>query len=145
MADVSDNGVAGTTDALSAPRQRSFLRALVRPALDAVAVFTLCTLVTAFACGPLSAHTNPAAFAGLEDAAAPLAASAIAEAPLPAPDTAALAEVAGTNPGYHQPTGWSVSFLLIAIISMLAALNLAFFRHLRRVYAVPGSRRRRLR
>jgi hypothetical protein len=60
----------------------------------------------------------------------PLIAAAVVATAVPVPTTAAI-----TMP--HGPTKHAALVLLAGIFSTLVALNLAFFRHLRREYASP--------
>lgn len=121
------------------PKYRRFV---VRPIIDAAAAWLVFGLVTAMATSaPLSAGTNPAAFAGLERAAKPAAVKAVGE-PGPAP----LIEIATTSSpanadAVFRRTSASAAWVLLGIaFSILAALNLTIFRHLRRAYATPKRR-----
>ena len=124
------------------PKYRRFV---LRPIIDAVAAWLVFGFVTAMVtCAPLSAGTNvasPAAFSGLERAARPAAVKAVGE-PGPAPliEIATTSSPANADAVYRRTSASAAWGLLGIAISMLVALNVSIFRHLRRAYASPKRR-----
>lgn len=118
-----------------------YRRLVWRPLLDAAiagAVFTL--ISSAIVCNHAKAGIIPAAFAGAGHAAAPAAEKAVAErAPLPIVHIATAASPADAV--YRQTSVTAAWSLLGVAFSLMAALNLAMLRHLKRAYAMPGGRR----
>jgi hypothetical protein len=119
-------------------RQRAF-RLVLRPLRDAAiagVVFALATI--GIVCPHARAGTTPAAFAGLRTAAHPHAQLAVAE-PKPLP----LIQISTAHPReavYRRTSSQAAWGLLGVAFSLLAALNLAFLRHIKRAYA-PATRR----
>jgi hypothetical protein len=121
---------------------RSKYRRLVpRPILDALGAGLLFMMLTAICTSiPVKACPFSGALAGLGRTTAPQAVNAVAE-PGPAP----IIEIATTSSGWDQnavfrrTSGTAAWGLLGLAFSLLTALNLSFFRHLRRVYASPQA------
>lgn len=122
--------------ASSAPN-RQHARRFIRPLMDALAAGLLFAAVaTMLSSAPVTAGTNPAAFAGLERAAVPAATKAVSEpCPLPIVEIATTSSPFDANTVYRRTSTSAAWTLLGAAVSLLTALNLALFRHLRRVYA----------
>jgi hypothetical protein len=115
-------------------------RRILRPLMDAVVagfVFTLVT--TSFMCAHARAGTSPAAFAGIQHAAKPAAMKAVAEpAPLP---IIAIATASSPADAIYRRTSANAAWGLLGVaFSLMAALNLAVLRHLKRAYATPVRR-----
>ncbi len=115
------------------PRYRGIV---FRPLLDAAIAGVVFTLVSsAVACNHAKAGIIPAAVTAVAEAAAnPIATKAVAEpGPLP------LVQIAtATSPAdavYRQTSTTAAWTLLGVAFSMMAALNLAVVRHLKRAYA----------
>jgi hypothetical protein len=119
-----------------------YRRLVLRPILDALGAGLLFVMLTAVCTSiPVKACPFSGAFSGLERTTAPQAVQAIAE-----PGTAPLIEIATTssrwdqNAVFRRTSGTAAWGLLGLAFSFLTALNLSFFRHLRRVYASPDAR-----
>ena len=119
-----------------------YRRLVLRPILDAFGAGLLFMMLTAVCTSvPVKACPFSGVFAGLERTAAPQAVQAVAE-----PGTAPLIEIATTSSGwdpnavFRRTSSTAAWGLLGLAFSLLAALNLSFFRHLRRVYASPEAR-----
>jgi hypothetical protein len=119
-------------------RQRAF-RFVLRPVRDAaIAGVVLALATTGIICPHARAGTTPAAFAGLGAAAHSHALLAVAE-PKPLP----LIQISTAHPReaiYRRTSSQAAWGLLGVAFSLLTALNLAFLRHIKRVYA-PATRR----
>jgi hypothetical protein len=125
-------------DKLSAPRGK-----LLHPVRDAAAAFVVFGLISsAVTCAPSSASPNPGAFAATHQTPADAAKKAVGDAN----DRTAVIEIATTSSPFnadavYKRTSSGAAWLLLAsAFSMLAALNLAFLRHMRRVYVLPRKR-----
>lgn len=119
------------------PRYR---RLVLRPLMDAAIAGLVFTLVsTTLMCTHARAGTSPAAFAGIQHAAAPAAIKAVAEpAPLP---VIAIATASSPADAVYRRTSASAAWGLLGVaFSLMAALNLAVLRHLKRAYATPVRR-----
>lgn len=103
----------------------------------AVVSFVVGFAAVALTSAPLRAGPIPC-LAGIERTAAPIAAKAIGE-PGPAPliEIATTASINDPNAVFRRTSNTAASGLFGASLSLLAALNLLFFRHLKRVYAPP--------
>lgn len=113
---------------------------MLRPLLDAAVAGIVFTLVSStVVCNHAKAGTTPAAFAGVERAATPAAVEAVAEpGPLPLVQIATARSPAEAV--YRQTSITAAWSLLGVAFSLMAALNLAVLRHLKRAYAMPGRR-----
>jgi hypothetical protein len=125
------------------PKYRRFV---LRPMIDAVVAWLVFGFATAvLTCAPLSAGTNvasPAAFSGLERAATPAAIKAVGEPGLPPIiEIATTSSPANADAVYRRTSASAAWGLLGMAVSLLAALNLSIFRHLRRAYATPRRHR----
>lgn len=116
---------------------------LFRPIVDAVAIFSILCLV-GMSCGsaPSSASPHiPASTASYAMSAASTAQKAVAHS-----DFRPVVEIATTsspdNPDavFRRTSAHTAWALLMASLSVIIALNLALFRHMRRAYARPRRR-----
>ena len=117
-------------------------RLVLRPILDAFGAGLLFVMLTAVCTSaPVKACPFSGAFAGLERTASPQALKTVAE-PGPAPiiEIATTSSVWDPNAVFRRTSSTAAWGLLGLSFSLLAALNLSFFRHLRRVYASPQAR-----
>jgi hypothetical protein len=115
---------------------------LLRPVFDALGAGLLFVVLTAVcASAPVKACPFSGAFGGIERSIAPQSIKAVAE-PGPAPiiEIATTSSVWDPNAVFRRTSGTAAWGLLGLSLSLLAALNLSFFRHLRRVYASPQAR-----
>lgn len=121
------------------PKHRS---TMLRPFLDALGAGLLFAMVTAVCTSaPVKACPFSGAFAGLEKSTGGPAVHAVAEpGPSPIIEIATTSSVWDPNAVYRRTSGTAAWGLLGLSFSLLAALNLSFFRHLRRVYAAPRAR-----
>ncbi len=131
------------TSGESAPKPRAkpkFRRLVLRPMLDAVIAGFVFTLISsAIVCTHAKAGTTPVAFAGIERVATRSAVMAVAEpGPLPIVQIATASSPADAV--YRQTSTAAAWSLLGVAFSMMAALNLALLRHLKRAYAIPTRR-----
>jgi len=107
---------------------------LWRPLIDAAVAGLTFVLVTTMIGAPVKAGTFPAAFAGLHQRATPFAMNAVADpGPLPIVEIATASSPADAV--YRRTSTTAAWGLLGVALSMLAALNLAILRHVKRVYA----------
>ena len=122
--------------------KRKHCRFVIRPLFDAAAAGLVFAIVVAMlTSAPVTAGTNPGAFAGLEWVAPTSAVQAVGEpGPLPIVEIATTSFSTAPNAVYRRTSVTAAWFLLVVAFSLLAALNLAFFRHLRRAYAAPARR-----
>lgn len=104
-----------------------------RPFIDATVAGLAFVLVSTLFVAPVNAGTSPAAFAGLARAASPAAVKALAE-PGPLPIVAIATASSPADAVYRQTSQTAAWGLLGVAFSLMAALNLAFLRHLRRTY-----------
>lgn len=121
------------------PKRRHIL---LRPVFDALGAGLLFVLLTAVGTSaPVKACAFSGAFGGIERSVAPHTIKAIAE-PGPAPiiEIATTSSVRDPNAVFRRTSGTAAWGLLGLSLSLLAALNLSFFRHLRRVYAPTHAR-----
>ena len=121
------------------PRYR---RLVLRPIIDALAAWLVFGVVSAFVtCAPLTAATSPVAFSGLEHAVVSTTIQA-ADASAPAPVVQiATARAGAFSDAVFRRTSHATAWILLGLaFSLLAAINLMFFRHLRRAYATPMKR-----
>jgi hypothetical protein len=115
---------------------------MLRPVLDASAagiVFILLTAVMTSA--PVRACPFSAAVSSLDHTAQTSVLKAIAE-PGPAPiiEIATTSSISDPNAVFRRTSDTAAWVLLGLSFSLLTALNLAIFRHLRRAYASPRTR-----
>jgi hypothetical protein len=103
-------------------------------ALGAGLLFVMLTGVSTSA--PVKACPFPAAFGGIERSLSPQTIKAIAE-PGPAPiiEIATTTSARAPDAVFRRTSSTAAWGLLGSALSLLTALNLSFFRHLRRVYA----------
>jgi hypothetical protein len=122
--------------------RRKYRRFLPRPLIDAAAAGLVFALVAAMlTSAPVTAGTNPGAFAGLERAATANTVKAVGEpCPLPIIEIATTNSPSDANAVYRRTSATAAWALLGIAFSLLAALNLALLRHLRRAYATPSRR-----
>jgi hypothetical protein len=116
---------------------------MIRPILHgALAALVVGLLSMAMTSAPLRAGTIPC-LASIERSAAPIAVKAIGE-PGPAPliEIATTASANDPNAVFRRTSATAAWGLFGASLSLLAALNLLFFRHLKRAYASPRRCRR---
>jgi hypothetical protein len=112
-------------------------RLIARTAFDAaagLAVFFLIALLAGASAGSadgLARFGNPLQLSG--DGPAPAAAVPPVQTAVPLPPSGISKLLAGSGRR-------NAFYLLAAVFSALVAFNLAFFRHLRRVYAAPPTR-----
>jgi hypothetical protein len=117
-----------------------YRRLVLRPLMDAALAGLVFTLVsTTLMCNHARAGTSPAAFAGIERAAVPTAIKAVAEpAQLP---VIAIATASSPADAIYRRTSVSAAWALLGVaFSLMAALNLAVLRHLKRAYVTPVRR-----
>jgi len=115
-------------------------RLMLRPLCDAVLAGLVFTLVSStLICNHAKAGTTPAAFAGIQHAAKPLSVTAVAErAPLP---IVHIATASSPADAIYRQTSISAAWGLLGVaFSLMAALDLAVLRHLKRAYATPLRR-----
>ncbi len=119
------------------PKHRSLVW---RPLLDAAIAGIAFTLVSStVVCNHAKAGTTPAAFAGIEHASRRPVVRALARpGPLPIVHIATAASPADAV--YRQTSAAAAWSLLGVAFSLLAALDLAMLRHLKRAYARPNRR-----
>jgi hypothetical protein len=119
------------------PKYRHFVW---RPLIDAAIAGVVFTLVSStLICTHAKAGIIPAAFTGVAHAPQPVALKAVAEpAPLPIVHIATASSPADAI--YRQTSVTAAWGLLGVAFSLMAALNLAMLRHLKRVYVVPAQR-----
>lgn len=121
-------------------------RVFARPALDAAGAFALfIALSVGFASAPTSANPHyPGRAAlytsqGMPSAAQP----AIAEAGVrPLVEIATTSSETAPDAIYRRTSAAAAWLLLSFAFSVIAAVNLAFFRHMRRAYARPRGKAR---
>ncbi len=117
-----------------------YRRLVLRPLIDAAIAGLVFTLVsTTLMCTHAKAGTSPATFAGIERAATPAAVKAVAE-PGPLPIIAIATASSPADAIYRRTSAGAAWGLLGVAFSLMAALNLAVLRHLKRAYATPVRR-----
>lgn len=121
---------------------RSKYRFLLRSIVDASAagiVFILLTAVMTSA--PVRACPFSAVISGVDRTAAPLVLRAVGEpGPAPITEIATTSSAWAPNAVFRRTSDTAAWTLLGISFSLLTALNLAFFRHLRRTYAPRAAR-----
>lgn len=142
---VADKAFEGKDRSIAKPRgRRSITRMLMRPAADALATWVVFAVITmSVACGPLWAKPNLTNIAQVQSAAAaPIALKAAGDSnPAPLIEIATTQSANSPNAVYRRTSAGAAWLLLSAAVSLLVALNLALFRHLRHAYAGPARRR----
>lgn len=125
------------------PKRRHRLR---RPFLDAAGTALLFVMLTSVgASAPVKACAFAGAFGGIERPLTPQAIEAIAEAgPAPIIEIATTSSSKNPDAVFRRTSGTAAWALLGLSLSLLTALNLSIFRHLRRVYVNPQTRREAL-
>ncbi len=124
------------------PKYRRFVILPIFDAALAAGLFALFTVLTASE--PVRAGTNPAAFAGIERAATPVAVKAVGEpGPPPLIEIATTSSTSSKDAVYRRTSASAAWVLLGLAFSLLAAFNLTVVRHLRRAYVAPQRRPRR--
>ncbi|WP_052699407.1 hypothetical protein [Hyphomicrobium sp. 99] len=107
---------------------------LWRPLIDAAVAGLAFVLVSTMFVAPVKAGTYSAPFAGLHHTAATSTLKAVA-APAPLP-IVQIATASSPADAVYRQTGTTAAWGLLGMaFSMLAALNLAILRHVKRVYA----------
>lgn len=122
-----------------APRTK-YRRRVTRPLIDAAIAGIVFTLVSsAVVCSHARAGTTPSVFSGVQYAITPAATNAVAEpGPLP---IIQIATASSPADAVYRQTSISAAWSLLGVaFSMMAALNLAVLRHLKRAYASPTRR-----
>jgi hypothetical protein len=112
---------------------------MFRPLLDAALGGLLFVLIASMTTSnPVRACPFSAALAGVENATTPAAFAAVADAePAPIIEIATTSSVYAPDAVYRRTSATAAWVLLGLAFSLLTALNLSFFRHLRRAYAIP--------
>lgn len=122
------------------PKRRHRLLRPVFDALGAALVFVMLTAVGASA--PVKACAFSGAFSAMERPLAPHAIKAIAESgPAPIIEIATTSSAHSPDAVFRRTSSTAAWGLWGLSLSLLAALNLSFFRHLRRVYINPRGHR----
>jgi hypothetical protein len=136
---ASDSDNTKTETGAVRPRYR---RTMLRPVVDAIVAGTAFLFLTCLtSSAPVRACPFSAALAGIEHSAKPSALKAVGE-PGPAPiiEIATTSSAWDPNAVFRRTSDTAAWSLLGLSISLLTALDLAIFRHLRRVYAVQRRR-----
>ncbi|MGO4682836.1 hypothetical protein [Hyphomicrobium sp. 2TAF46] len=107
---------------------------LWRPLIDAAVAGLAFVLVSTTFCAPVKAGTFPTAFAGIHHSATPFAIKAVAD-PGPPPIVEIATASSPAEAIYRRTSATAAWGLLGVAFSMLAALNLAILRHVKRVYS----------
>jgi hypothetical protein len=129
------------TEARNTEPKTHFYRHLLRPVRDAAATFVVFAVVT-MTCASAPSSASPTQVGHLTALAPPAAATTLAASggaktlTYVADRSQGLVTASSTRPTSRE-TAWS---LLGLGVSLLAALNLAFYRHLRHAYANPRNR-----
>jgi len=123
-------------------RRQKRRRRLIRPFLDAAGAALLFVMLTGVgASAPVKACAFSGAFSAMERPLAPHAVKALGEAgPPPIIEIATTSSSRSPDAIFRRTSSTAAWGLLGLSLSLLAALNLSFFRHLRRVYAHPRTR-----
>jgi hypothetical protein len=116
--------------------------ALIRPILDAAGAFlVLCLICLSFGAAPSSASPNVTSFTTLQLAQPPVAMKAVAKpATQPVIEIATTSSPANADAVYRRTSFQAAWGLLMIGLSLVVALNMALYRHLRQAYAVPQRR-----
>lgn len=150
MADIdltrtTDHSVAQPRRAATGRRRyRGRVAGFRRPVIDALTAFSAFAVVAScLAAQPLAASPffAPSALSLPAPNGSPIAAVARDEA-APVVQIATTASSNSSNAIFRRTSDQAATMLLAVSFSLLAALNLAFFRHLRRVYVRPQRRQR---
>ena len=114
----------------------------LRPVLDAAATFAvLCILGLTLGTAPTSASPNIPGAASYQAALSPAAVKAIGELnERPVVEIATTSSAASPDAVYRRTSVQAAWGLLMLALSVVAALNMALFRHLRQAYADPRRR-----
>lgn len=109
---------------------------LWRPLIDAIAAGAVFALLSTMLVAPVKAGTYSAGFAGIHQSvsASPVAMKALAE-PGPPPVVEIATAASPADPVYRGTSTTAAWGLLGVAFSLLAALDLAILRHVKRVYA----------
>lgn len=115
---------------------------LIRPVLDTAGAFLfLCLICLSFGAAPSSASPNVATFTTLQLAQPPVAMKAVASsASQPVIEIATTSSPANADAVYRRTSFQAAWGLLMIGLSLVVALNMALYRHLRQAYAVPQRR-----
>jgi hypothetical protein len=131
-------------EAILAPAQNraKARRALFRPILDAAGTFALlCLICLSMGAGPTAASPNVPSVTTYQAALSPGAMKAIGESDVrPVVEIATTSSPSNADAVYHRTSAQAAWALLMIGFSIVAALNMALFRHLRQAYASPRRR-----
>lgn len=140
---IQISGIQDNSESVSRTRARS---ALIRPILDAAGTFAvlclLCLSLGSFlGAAPSSASPNVTGFNTLQLAPSPDAIKAIGQSDVrPVIEIATTSSPANADAVYRRTSFQAAWVLLMLGLSLVAALNMALFRHMRNAYASPRRR-----
>lgn len=133
------SGLEDNLEDVSRPKARS---ALIRPILDAAGTFAvLCFVCLSLGAAPSSASPNVTSFNTLQLVPSPDAIKALGQS-----DVRPVIEIATTSSpdnadAVYRRTSFQAAWVLLMLgLSLVAALNMALFRHMRNAYASPRRR-----
>ena len=128
-----------TITAVRRRKARSILRKPLRDAVVAAALFALGS--SAFVCDPTAASPNsPAAITAAKPSQSLVSQAVAANEPAALVQIATASSPAGPDAVYKHTSANAAWTLMAIAFSLLAALNLALVRHLRRAYVHPARR-----
>lgn len=128
-----------TITAVRRRKARSILRKPLRDAVLAAALFAVGS--SAFVCDPTAASPNgPAAVAAPKSVQSLVSQAVASDEPAALVQIATASSAAGPDTIYKHTSASAAWSLMAFAFSVLAALNLALVRHLRRAYVHPARR-----
>lgn len=115
---------------------------LLRPILDAAIVFVaLCMIGLTLGTAPSSASPNVPAITGYQVSLSPSVMKALADQDVrPVIEIATTSSTNNADAVFHRTSAQAAWALLMIALSIVVALNLALFRHMRQAYT-PARRR----
>ena len=142
--DIADqSGKVEGPAAIAAVSARTKARgAFIRPIIDATGAFAiLCLICLSVGAGPSSASPNIPSPTVYQATLTPTAMKAPGSQDVrPVVEIATTSSAANADAVYHRTSAQAAWALLMTGLSITAALNMAFFRHLRKAYASPRRR-----
>ncbi len=117
-------------------------KVLLRPVLDAAVVFiALCMIGLTLGTAPSSASPNVPAVTGYQVTLSPSVVKALADQDVrPVIEIATTSSTKNADAVFHRTSAQAAWALLMIALSIVVALNLALFRHMRQAYT-PARRR----
>jgi hypothetical protein len=139
---ISDTAAQDTSDPTGYRARSKARKVLFRPALDAAVAFAVfCILCLTLATAPTSAGPNVPSINGYQFTVASPIAKAVGEQDVrPVIEIATTSSPANADAVYRRTSEQAAWALLMIGLSLVVALNMALFRHMKAAYTPPRRR-----